>query len=399
MVTKRRSRTQRETPGEIPDETPATEEAAETGNLFDPREMKDDDYVRIQRRDDTEKTMVYHGRLAPNESQADKVAELFGGGFYRVQWFQRNPEGQYFIKGTRTFKIPGPYKPPAELPGVGTAAKAASSVNGSIKPEVGTFGGNAGEALNSALVASVIDLMKSLREKPPQQQQAPTVEWGPIITAITGMLGPLLLKLVERPSAPDMRTEVLAVIKEMKDMVPANNPASNAISDAVKGLKELMGLKDIVEGKEAPPDPETAMWAMGAKALDVLAAKANGPAPQPERRTVPGAAPQLPADTPMWRRLLLSQKRQLLQAAAANLNPATAAELALTYLPPTMNGVLAEFLTLPDHLELACQTIPELRQFPHWSADFFQELAAQFSETDEEREDADTATGETSTEG
>jgi hypothetical protein len=192
----------------------------------------------------------------------------------------------------------------------------------------------------------------------------------------------------------------MEVVKQVKELLPANNPAApvtNTVTDMIKGMKELLGLKDVLEGKEGPVDSETAMWTLGAKALDVLAAR--GGATQPETPQQPGrtAPPQLPPDTPMWKRLLLSQKKQLLQAAGANIAPDTAAELALQFLPPTAQGVLAEFLALPDHVEIAMQTIPELRNFPHWTQDFFAEVVIQFS--GEEVEDADTSSGETRTEG
>jgi hypothetical protein len=384
-VAKSGTKTPRRNPRENPQETPQETEGAEDSfsplegsGLFSDVSRKEDDYVRVLRRDDAEKTLVFHGKLAPEETTSEKIAELFGGGYYKCIYFQRSETGAYVFTRARIIRLPGPYKPPTgQLPGVGQPNPASS--NG--KPEVGTLpqGGSATETLNSALVASVLEMMKSFSK--PAPPPPPPLPWGEILTAIS----PIVKGLLERK--PEPQPDVMEIVKQVKELLPASNPAApvtNTVTDMIKGMKELLGLKDVLEGKEGPVDSETAMWTLGAKALDVLAARggATQPETQPQQpgRTAP---PQLPPDTPMWKRLLLSQKKQLLNAAGANIAPDTAAELALQFLPPTAQGVLAEFLALPDHVEIAMQTIPELRNFPHWTQDFFAEVVLQFSGEEE----------------
>ena len=92
---------------------------------------------------------------------------------------------------------------------------------------------------------------------------------------------------------------------------------------------------------------------------------------------------------PKWKLMLLAQKGRLIEAATYNLPPDTAAETALTFLPPAMHGVLTEFLNMENHVDITLQTIPELQEFKQWTTEFFGELSRQFLGEEIEEEDAE----------
>ena len=356
---------------------------SENPNFF--MQLHDEDYVRIHRMDDFDKKLVYHGRLAMHEQNEVFVGRTLGGGFYRVQLLSRvdNPASTHQIKGTKTFKLPGRYIPPSSLLGGEQSTPSPSAP--SATPEVGTLrGGSPNETLNAALVATVVDMMKTLREPPQKQSQGPQVDWGLIIN---GALGLMTTMLSRKGDAIDP----LVLLKEIKEIVgspAAAQPASNAIADAVKGLRELMHLKDAVDGKEPPLDAEGAMYATIPKLLDAMLSS-RGQTPQQSGQTPPSTIPQLNPGDPLWKQLLLSQRVNLLKGAQMGLEPGFAAEMALRLMPQHAQGVLNEFLAIPDHVELSMQTIPELRQFPHWITSFFAEVVAQLTGEEEEEVTAD----------
>lgn len=350
--------------------------------------MRDDSYVRLTRRDDMEKTMVFHGRLAISEANEDKIAELFGGGFYRAQLHERDQGGQYRIIKTRTFKIPGAYRPPAGiLPGLPGSASTAG-VSPGTGPGLSSLppGVSAGEALNSALVGSVIDLLKGMKEA--SRPATPNIDWGPVIAGGTTILTALVTKLIERPTT-DGKAEMMELLERFAAMVkpPANQPgpASSGIADAVAAIRELLEVKDMIGGGGEKPDPTDVMLAGVPKLLEIMANQSGRPG-QPK----PGVAqpPALPPDTPMWKRILLSQRGGILRSAAMGVEPEFAADVALTYLPQELTGAVTEFLALPDHVELAMQTIPELRSYSHWATGFFKALIDAINAPEEPEEGA-----------
>lgn len=374
-------------PAEAPEEVlELSEESGPSLSVFD---ASGDTRVRCLWRDPQRQKWTTHGYLPPSTTEED-VLKLFGGGEYMLQLLVQSPEGKEVIKQTRRLKLVGAHRIPANLPGINDPSP---SVASTVQvPEIGTVDGmNPNAALNHALAASVIDLLKSMREvKQAPVVQAPQLPWGEILTTV---VGPLVLKLVEKKD--NGKSEILETLKQLKELVPqqsAATPVASSVSDMVKGIKELMGLKDIVEGKEAPPDPETAMWGAAMKAMDIAASYVAGNKKNGDNTGQPQLPPGSPQGMPKWKLMLLAQRKRLVEAASYNLPADTAAETALTFLPQQMHGVLTEFLEMPDHVDITIQTIPELGEFRTWTTEFMRELQHQFLGEDED-EDAEEATG------
>lgn len=334
------------------------------------------------------KKYVYHGMLAMEEATETFVGGLFGGGHYRAQLRVTDETGRQIIKRSRDFALPGAYKPPAgELPG-SPALASTRAVSPGTGASLSTLppGVSAGEALNSALVGSVIDLLKGMKEA--SRPATPSIDWGPVIAGGTTILTALVTKLIERP-ATDSKAETLELLERFAAIVkaPVNQPgpAASSISDAVEAIRSLIEVKDMIGGGGEKPDPTDVMLAGIPKLLEIMASQSGKPG-QPK----PGVAqpPALPPDTPMWKRILLSQRNGILRSAAMGVEPDFAADVALTYLPQELTGAVTEFLALPDHVELAMQTIPELRSYSHWAAGFFKALHDAINAPEEPEEGA-----------
>lgn len=357
-------RNARRNPEETQDENP--EEAPEVPELFRP--SRDDSYVTLYRRDDNEKTWVYHGRLAASEASDEKVAELYGGGDFKLQLRERNDTGAFVIRQTRQIKLPGRYRPPDTLPNSSTRPATPAVVSGG---DDSSRGQSPGEMLNMAMVAQLMDMMKSMSNRP----TGPSVDWGVIVPAITGLLSTVLTAMLSRPKESNeelaLMGERLARLTEEVQRV-RNGPAeaqSNAMGQVISAVKDILEVKDMLESPtRGKADPMDSMIASLPTLLATMTGK-PGAVPQPQQAAAPG--PELP----LWHRLLLSQKRAMLRSAMMGVNASFAAEVAVTYMPQELTGAMVEFVQRPDRADVAMQVIPELRSYERWVREFFDEGA------------------------
>lgn len=334
-------------------------------------------FIRLFRRNEIEKDWVFHGRLSPEEATTETIIGHFGGGYYKLIGFARNEIGQHVFAGSTTVRIPGAYKPPTgALPGMEVIASNAGAPGtpapGSI--EVGNRTGPA-EALNTALVASVVDLMKSLRSPQPVPT-TPSTNWSPVLLALIPLVQAIIVKLLERKddSGGILGERLQRVEEALTKAQQQPGPASNAIGDAVKAIKELLAVKDMIDGKGSA-DPESMMFSAIPRLLETMATAGKGGQQKMIAPGQPGAGHGLAdATLPAWHRLLLAQKANIVRAASFGMAPETAAEVAVQMMPKQVEGVAREFLQRPDCAEVAVQVIPELTAFPHFVSVFFAEM-------------------------
>lgn len=364
-------------PEQSPPKNPEEVGGSESASLFD---AEGDSRVALYRMDDAKKKMIFHGYLETADATEAAVSALFGGGKYRAQLRVADELGREVIKRSRDFTLPGAYRPPTTLPGVASAGGApATPVAASTQPLA------SGEALNTALVSQVIDMLTKMRE--PKQ----TMDWTPIITAVTSLLTTVLTAVLTRPKddnlarivdAMNERMDKLAEMLAAQQRAAAAGPASGAMADAVKAVRELLDVKEMLEGGGGEKsDPTDAMLLALPKLIDRMTTPPAAAAPQrkPVSPVPPNAAP--------WQRFLLANKGRLMQFASMGMEPDLTAELALRFVSPQVAGVVREFLSKPDAAEQAMLTIPELRGYEQWTRDFVKEAHAQFFGEDEDEEE------------
>lgn len=351
------------TPLVNPQDVEASE--ASIGGLFDSTQDAEG-YVKVWRRDDIDKQLVFHGRFAVEEATTDRVAELFGGGSYRAQLFERNGSGTFVIVKTVSFKLPGYYKPPKETPLHGTQRQDKPASSAGESERMGTM--NPSEALNTALVSQVIDMLKAVR----QPQPNPLMDLLPSVIAIV----PELMKRKDdvNPAITAMLQQQADELRELRrEMATVAQKPSGPPQNFLELAEQVRAMRELFQGDEGgKPDPESMMWAAGLKALEVLGqGKGASVAQQPASNNPPAAGALADPNVPMWRKLLLSQKGSMLMAARFGIDPAAAAEVAVKRMPQHLMGVVGEFIQKPDHVALAMQEVPELREFERWTTDFF----------------------------
>ncbi len=330
-------------------------------------------FVRIVRLDEREKSWVPHGKLLPSEATWERVAELFGGGKYRLVGFKKDEAGHVNFEKQTTVVIPGPYKPPTgDLPGM-PSRNAASSPPGRV--EVGTVGGTptSAETLNAALVNQVIEMMQANRR--------PGVEWGALLAALAPTLTELIKAMTGRKDeGGKLNDMVLRQMEKLGEKIehitqrPAQptQPATTQMGDLVAAIREVLELKDMMEGKESGGERMPPEFGMVEKMLGLLQGGKVVPAPVPTGAPTPAAV----AAMPIWQRLLLGNKRILLSAAARGRDGSAIAQALLDlHVPEEAIGSVKELLQRPDCGAVVVQAVPELAQFPKFTEEFLTTLA------------------------
>lgn len=319
--------------------------------------------IKIYRIDDQTKKWSYHGRLGLTEKKLSRVAELFGGGQYRAQLNLPNSRGSLVIRQTMTFTIPGAYRPPMNLPGVGAAPVSGDSSQAVVHGASPVAGMSASETLNTALVSQVIELMKATREQPRE---------NPLLAAILPKAIEVLGNMMMKKNEPDEGIAALLAqqandLRELRAQLAAKPEAP--VKSLKDTIEDVMSIRQLLEsGGEKAPDSESMMWAAGLKALEAL----TGPKAAPTPTAVnPQQAMLADPNTPIWKKVLRGQKQKILMAAGFGLDPYFAADTAIKTMPQGIHGAVIEYLQKPDHVELAMQEIPELREYVNWTTDFF----------------------------
>jgi hypothetical protein len=321
-------------------------------------------YVRFSRIDDGTGKYSPHGRLPLMEARYSKVMELFGGGRYKAQAYEPDATGSPKIRGTRTWIIPGAYHPPMHLPGdvSPTSEPASTHVAGNV-PQGMQGGVSMNEGLNMVLVSQILETVQRSRVQPTA---------NPLLEAVLPAAIEAISKLMERkePTTDPAITQLLMQqqqdIRELRAMLAAK--PDTPIKSIKDTLEEMKSLRELMSGDGEKVDSESMMWAAGLKALEAL----TGPKAAPTPTAVnPQQAMLADPNTPIWKKVLRGQKQKILMAAGFGLDPYFAADTAIKTMPQGIHGAVIEFLQKPDHVELAMQELPELRQYENWTKDFF----------------------------
>lgn len=353
-------------------------------NLFDGAGR--DQRVRLYREDDLTKRMIFHGALAVDEATEEKVAELFGGGKFRAQLMVRNPDGIEVVQRSQDFRMPGPYIPvTGRLPGIGPAPSTVVPASVPVSASGLTAGISINEALDQVRLQQVLDIVKR-----GQEVAAPSaVPWDKIFD--------IGLRLVEtfttarRSSETDMGQQLERIREEMRR--PQPGPVSAGIGDAVKAIRELIDVRDVITGagNDGEGNEKNMMWRVAEKALEALttAQRGSGPAAPPSR--IPGKTDvsqlsPLPQSStvPLWQQMLAHYRPQLLETIQRGVPAEFAADIAMQYMDPNVQGVVKEFVQRPDAPALAATVIPELQEFAVWNAKFWAAIREAMVEGEEE---------------
>ena len=344
--------------------------------LFD--NLRPDDQIRIYREDERTHKSVFHGVLGRDEGTEDRVFELFGGGKYRAQVMARNEGGSYIVDRSSDFILPGSYKPVVgDLPGTVRPPGIVGVIPASsVAPVSGTR-----ELMESAMFSKVMELMQS--------GKAPSaIDWPPIVASMATLAGTIITGLLNKKSGPDPETR--AALDRMENILAGikgqPGPATTAIGDAVRAIKELVEVRDVIQGGANSDGGEKGqMWAMGAKLLEAIAAR--GAMPQAPDLAMPQLAspgPQAPGPVhPLWHQWLLHYEGQLVTAARRGADPQGLAEMVANMLPTDEEGILLEFLAKVNAESLVLEVVPALRDFPTWTAAVIRALREEMGPDDE----------------
>lgn len=335
--------------------------------------------IRVGRLDDFTQKEVLHGYLNHVEQTELKVAELWGGGNYKVYLLGPDERGSMVVRRKRDFKLLGPYRMGTGIYGmptpssVGAPAAPAGVVVADPRIPVGS---TAKELVESALLGKVLDLMEQ------KNKTTPALDWTPIITGVLGFIE-VLVKPKQDPQASAIAEELRQLRGELDRMRHQPGPATHSITDVLGAVEQLANAKKLLSGGgDDDGERSSSLTGLLAPILQILAKGGTVPA-----ASVPSPSPQPAGDPgPLWTQLLRHYGRDFIGAAQRNIEPAFVADMAVRFVPSEHEGVLFEFVQRPDAAQVAMEVIPPLKQFPTWTAKVFEELKLLMQEEESEAE-------------
>lgn len=353
------------------------------------------------RRDDKTLKMVFHGYLSPDCHEAT-ISDVFGGGHYRAQLTVVTERGEV-IKQSRDLDVPGPYKPPTgELPG----ARALEAAGRSLSPgaQANALPADGGmNILNTALIASVVDLLKSFRDVKTPAAAGITPE---VLIAMIQSQSTMQMKMMEAMltrDKGDSKKEVLDLMEQLKGLISpigGTSPNPNNPAEIMKNIVETVRqLRDVSD--DLNPRGGTEPMDILGKLAEVVVTEqqhrnqGRGQRPPQGRRSVAPAITQgegkMPVEqVPTWQLVLHKEGPRLLAQAQVGRDPGVVASIAMEYAPPQIAGVLAEFFRQEpaDIITKLGEHVPGLKGFPDWTMAFVEEVRLILGyEEDEEESD------------
>jgi hypothetical protein len=349
------------------------DEGESVGSIFD---RETGTRVALYRIDDKSKKWVYHGMLTVEESTEEFVSSLFGGGRYKLQLRGQNEEtGHEAIRAVREMLLPGEYRPPRGfLPGTKVEAPASVAVAPATAPMTTPD-------TSMSVMMQLFALQQSIMTNSLEQQRAASERQQQMAEQSrkdTEMLFKTMMEMRNTQTAKDPMDYALKLVEVMKETTSKKSD----VKELIEGMSSIMNFRDEMMPAKDTGDP---VFESINKTLDLVQA---GMHQQQQQRQPPRPAPALAApapvtslptegavpvsepDTPVWHKILTSQKERLLKFAREGMDPAFVAEMAVKMAPANMKGVITEFFSSEQALEWLYAAIPELQQFPKWSQDF-----------------------------
>lgn len=346
--------------------------------------------VKITRLNE-DKRWVTHGMLAPEEATEEMVAGLFGGGKYAAQLIQRQDDGKDKIEKTKTFFIPGKYRPPlGDLPGIALAANPTPPPGSypqqnmpapSANPNVM----NAREAIDTALVSKVMEVLKPERA---------ATNWPEVVVSLLTVATPIIQTMMEvrKPQVDPAISQLTETIRRLEERIAQPPQTPTPITGAAAAFKEMAEMRALLLGgveageEKASGGADNMLMQLGMKVLDALGKSQPQPQPpQPPQNPAlgqGGAPPMNPMEA-----LLRQYGPQLVASAQRGMSPAFVAEMINNYVPQEAVGLLQELIARPDLATYLPQMVPGLQALPKWTTEFATELKAYGAEVEEGDDD------------
>jgi hypothetical protein len=344
----------------------------------------EDAYVVIQRHEPGKGWVTMAGRLAPAQVTEEMIADHAGGGKYKLIEKVPAPNGSYTFGRIRTIYITGPDRPfrgwptygaPQVPERMGTTAQAPAAAVGG--------GGSVMQLLETGLANKLIDVVNA-------DKRDPMAALAPILEEMRKDRELLREVLLNRA---DSRSSVLSELKAMRDIVAPPTPPPSSVTEIVAGIRALKGAS---EEFAPPPPPERDPLAESLpRIVDVITTEqqlkrqallqgTRPPTPPPPLPSGEAPVSRLPADSPLWQRVLEAEGGRLVEAATNHRDPATMAQLAVTFAPPEVQEAMGVLLGLEDSEQQVVAIVPAMAAYPEWLTLFLDALEDVLSPDDDQ---------------
>lgn len=358
-----------------------------TGNADWWGQLPENAIVDVRRRDPRTKNIEYCFALSPADFQDDQPETILqhygGGGTYYLVERRKNPEtGKWDYVGHYTVYVAGEPRPITSLPRSVLATPGARFGSGPDSNKERGNGQAQSMSFDQAMAAAMFGIVDQMRQGGEMQMKAMevammrmlqpqrTVEWDKVLA----ILAPVAQAMLTRDPKPDV--DVLGVVKQVAELLKVDKSL-----DPVRQLREHMGLitdwvdlKGQVKGDEEDPVYSMVKEYMP-KLLDIIkteqAEKGRMPTEaEVHRRLNPPATAVKRPGQPLWARVLMKYRAELVNAAMRGDDAGGLAEAVARLLPEQVIGSVLELLRAEDNGARVIAVVPELEQYPSWTTAF-----------------------------
>lgn len=242
-------------PGAI---VPAVEAVRTASAIFTEEQVQEagpDAVIRVLRIHDVKKKPELHGRLSVDEQSEERVGEIWGGGTYIAQLVGTSENGKVgAVIYQRTFALPGRYKPPQELYGVGEKSKDGAAAPAAVAAPTSQPGADL--QLLEMHRAAVAQMYQNMQE---QQKLFSAMIAKFLNVEKPTPAGPTLGELAALITAlkPDPQPDALELLAKLRMLDPPK-PAT-PLAEVTAAISQMLKIRDQLGG--AAPEPEDAMTA------------------------------------------------------------------------------------------------------------------------------------------
>jgi hypothetical protein len=359
------------------------------------------DVCEVRRLSATDAKYNIIGRLPPDETTEQRVAECAGGGRYRVMLVGPDENtGKLQYKRRLQFEIEGQARP-FTFKGLGPTAGTTTEPG---RATVMTTGDDGKQriGIDEVMTAGIMNLFTTQQQvnqamiAAVKEVKGGTTDWGKTIAAALPLVTELVKARTPVAAPVTPAPDPLVMIEKIANLLKTTAQPTTSFKDVLETLNEALDLKrelradhdggtgdpmlDIV--KENLPNLigviQNAQRQSGqpVSSADAIAKRFTGTPAVPAGATTPALpAGETGTMDPQLLAFLNGRRKHWVQSAEAGRSAPVMAAYEWEMLPAQYRGPVREFM---DDMEKAAQTLvkvlPEMAKFPTWYDDFFTEL-------------------------
>jgi hypothetical protein len=352
-----------------------------------------EDVIWVSRLNEKDMKWQFVCKLLPEECTVERVAQIRGGGRYRVTLKGPDPErGHDVFKRRRSFQIDGDPHPVNMNPPTPYVAGQAPTATGGGPQRVG---------LDDIMSAGILNLFQTQQQVNTAMMQAvkeakgQTTDWGKLVAAML----PLITAIVNRPqpTAPP-QVDPLTMLTKVGELLKSTTSPGSSFKDVIDAMNGVLELRERAHEDDTTGDPLLDIVRENLpKVMEVIQqeqvrrgvpvtptaeiARRLAAAGKPAVALAPGPTQPPPAageadvsNAGLLLNFLQARRQAWLRYATVGRSPSVCALWEWENVPASYRGTIREFLAREDIEGAFFAAVPEAKNYHQWYTDFLVSL-------------------------